>query len=432
MSEYTRLTVQGTNSRADLVLPADEPLAELLPDVLDLLDEPAGAARPLTVVTLLGEQLNTSLSLAEQAVRQGSIVRLVRLDEVPPPPEVADITQLAGESVAERNDRWRRPWAVLVAAATTLVAGHLIGFELLRLDVERGWLLATAAALAAGAIGLARRGGHGAGVALTALGVGLLAGPLESYLTGQPFGAAWGAWLGGTAALVAVVALVGYRDRGLALGGACAAVLVALWTVLGLAGLPPLHSVAIVAVVGALGVGLLPGIAMTASGLTGLEDRVIEGEVVPRPDAAEAVATTHRGLTWAAVAFAVVTAAAGFVLATGADPWGLGLAAAIAVVLLLRTRVLPLAPQRLALFGAVLVILAGLALTGLRLSPTWTLAALVGLAAGTVVVTGLRLSDNVRARLARLGNLLELVAVLASVPLLLGLMGLFRDLLAAF
>ena len=97
MSDYTRLTVQGTLNRADLVLPSDEPLAGLLPEMLTLLHEPAEQARPLSLVTVLGEQLVTSLSLAEQNVRQGSIVRLVRLDEAPPPPEVADITQLAGE-----------------------------------------------------------------------------------------------------------------------------------------------------------------------------------------------------------------------------------------------------------------------------------------------------------------------------------------------
>ena len=432
MSDYTRLSVQGSRNRADLVLPADEPLAAMLPDILDLLDEPPGAARPLTLVTVLGEQLNTSLSLTEQNVRQGSIVRLVRLDEAPPPPEVADITQLAGESVAARSDRWRRPWAVAVAAAATLVAGWLIGLELTRTGVERSWLLAGATALAAGAIALARRGGDGAGVVVTSLAVGLLAVPMQSFAAGQPFGADWGAWLGGAAALVAMVAAFGYRDRGLALGGASAATLVALWAGLGAAGLVALQSAGLVALVGALGVGLLPGIAMAASGLTGLDDRVIEGAVVPRPDAAEAVAATHRGLTGAGIAFSLIIAAAGFVLATSADPWALGLAAAIALVLLLRTRVLPLAPQRLALFGAGLALLTGLALTGLVRSPTWTLAGLLALAGLCVAAIGVRLSDNVKARLARVGNLIELLAVVASVPLLLGLMGLFRDLLAAF
>ena len=42
------------------------------------------------------------------------------------------------------------------------------------------------------------------------------------------------------------------------------------------------------------------------------------------------------------------------------------------------------------------------------------------------------LSYPLIARLGRLGNLIEMLAVLAGVPLLLGLLGVFRDLLAAF
>lgn len=430
MSDYTRLTVQGTRSRADLVLPADEPLAALLPDLLDLLDEPAGAARPLTVVSVLGDQLSTSLTLAEQDVQQGTILRLVRLDEAPPPPEVADLTELAGEAVSTRNDRWRRAWSVLVAATAALMLGALIGLGLT--GVEAGWVLAGAAALAAVAIVVARRGGHGAGIVVAALAAGLSVVPLRGFVTDQPAAAGWGLWLGAVAVIVAVVGLLGYEDRGLGLGGAVGAALVALWTALGAAGMPVLHSAGIVALAGALGIGLLPGAAMAAAGLTGLDDRMIEGAAVPRPDAADAVAATHRGLSAATIACAVPTAAAGFVLATSSDGWALGLAAVVAVALLLRTRVLPLAPQRLALFGAALAIVAGLALTGLALAPAWALGVLAALALLCVLAVGVRLSDNLLARLGRFGNLAELLAVLAGVPLLFGLLGLFRDLLAAF
>jgi len=432
VSDYTRVTIQGTRNRADLVLPSDEPLAAMLPEILTLLDEPAAAARPLTLVTVLGDQLNTSLSLTEQDVVQGSIVRLVRLDEAPPPPEVADITELAGETVLTRNDRWRREWAVLAAAVACLVFGVLIGQELLDGPNARGWLIGAAVALAAAAAAAARRGGHGAGWTITALAVGLVGPAVESFVQGQPAGAASGAWLGAAGALVAVVALVGYRDRGIALGGACAAALVALWTLLGLAGMRTLDSAGVIALVATLGLGLLPGIAMTSSGLTALDDRVIQGGTVSRPDAADALAGTHRGLSWACLAFSVIIAAAGIVLAGSADGWAMGLAAVVAVVVTLRTRVLPLAPQRLALFGAVITVVAALAHTGFALWPTWTLIGLIALVALLICVMGLRWSESLVARLARFGNVAELVAVLASVPLLLGQLGLYADLLAAF
>ena len=432
MTDYTRLTIRGTANAADLVLPSDEPLAAMLPDVLTLLDEPAASARPLTLVTVLGEQLNTALSLDEQDVHQGSIVRLVRVDEAPPPPEVADITQLAGESVGARADRWRHEWAVLAVALACLVIGRLVGAELLSLIRQPWWLVGGAVVLGAVAIVLARRGGQGAGWAVTALASGLLAAPVESFVAGQPAGAATGAWLGASAALVAAVALLGQGDRGVAFGGACGAALVALWGALGLLGLTAPESAGIVGLVAILGLGLLPGIAMSVSGLTGLDDRLIEGGSIRRPDAADALATTHRGLNWACIAFGAVIGAAGFVLGSTPDGWAMGLAGALAVVVVLRTRVLPLAPQRLACFGAATAIVAGLAVGGFTLAPVWTLSGLIALAILLVGAIGLRLSDQLRARLARFGNTLEFLAVLVSAPVLLGLLGIYADLLGAF
>lgn len=432
MTDYTRLTIRGTANAADLVLPSDEPLAAMLPDVLSLLDEPAASARPLTLVTVLGEQLNTALSLDEQDVRQGAIVALVRLDEAPPPPEVADITQLAGESIGERADRWRREWAVLAVALATLVIGRLAGQELLGVTRQPWWLIGGALALGATAAVLARRGGHGAGWALTALAAGLLGAPTESFVAGQPAGAATGAWLGAAAALAGAVALLGHGDRGVALGGACGAALVALWGALGLAGLSTTGSAGIVGLAGTLGLGLLPGVAMSVSGLTGLDDRLIEGGSIGRPDAADALTATHRGLNWACIALGLVIGAAGFVLGSTPDGWAMGLAAALAVVVLLRTRVLPLAPQRLACFAAATAITAGLAVGGFSLAPLWTLAALAVLAVVLIGAVGLRLSGQLRARLSRLGNTLEFLAVLAGVPVLLGLLGVYADLLGAF
>ncbi len=431
MSDYTRLTIRGSVTAADLVLPSDEPLAAMLPDILRLLDEPAAPARPLTLVTVLGEQLNTSLSLAEQSVHQGAIVSLVRLDEAPAPPEVADITQLAGDSIADRADRWRREWAVLAAALACLVIGRLGGTELAASGMPAWWLIGVAVVLAGAAIALARRGRHGAGWVVTALAAGLLAAPV-GVLTGLSDAAATGAWLGAVAALLATVAQFGYADRGIALGGVCGAVLVAGWAALGLAGMTVPGAAGTIALVATLGLGLLPGVAMTVGGLTGLDDRVIEGGTVRRPDAAAAVAATHRGLNGACLALGAVIGAAGYRLGATPDGWAMGLAAAVAVVVVLRARVLPLAPQRLACFAAATAIAAGLAVSGFLLAPSWTLAGLGILAVALVGAIGLRLSDQLRARLSRLGNTCEFLEVLAGVPLLLGLLGVYADLLAAF
>ena len=84
MSDYTRVTIVGTERKTDLVLPDDEPITALLPDVLDLIDESQqGAARPVALTTTVGEQLDTSLTLAEQAVRHGTVLRLVPVTSDP-------------------------------------------------------------------------------------------------------------------------------------------------------------------------------------------------------------------------------------------------------------------------------------------------------------------------------------------------------------
>ena len=116
----------------------------------------------------------------------------------------------------------------------------------------------------------------------------------------------------------------------------------------GLAGMTVPGAAGTIALVATLGLGLLPGVAMTAGGLTGLDDGVIEGGTVRRPDAAAAVAATHRGLNGACLALGAVIGAAGYRLGATPDGWAMGLAAAVAVVVVLRARLLPLAPQRLA------------------------------------------------------------------------------------
>lgn len=116
MTTYTRVTIQGEGRKADLVLPDDEPVAAVLPEVLSLLDESTDrSSRPLVLMTTVGEQLSPALTLAEQDVEHGTILRLVRVDEAPPPPEVADVTDLAGDAVESRPDSWRPVWGVVAA-----------------------------------------------------------------------------------------------------------------------------------------------------------------------------------------------------------------------------------------------------------------------------------------------------------------------------
>ena len=61
MPEFTRLTIIGTERKAELVVPSDEAIGRLMPRLMELLEEPNGSvARPLTLVRATGEQLDVA------------------------------------------------------------------------------------------------------------------------------------------------------------------------------------------------------------------------------------------------------------------------------------------------------------------------------------------------------------------------------------
>ena len=436
MTEYTRVTIQGEGRKADLVLPDDEPVAAMLPDVLVLLDEgEARSARPVALVTRVGEQLDSSLTLAEQGVEHGALLRVVRVDEAPPPPEVADVTDVVADAVETRADRWRPVWGVVATTVLAAVLGAYSATVAVGLDLTLGGLLGVAAGLALVATLLGRRRLAGPAVVVTASAVGAAAVAallVSAQHADGRLGTAAIVWFGLTSLLVGLVGAAGFRDVGLGLGGAVGTVLVGALAGMHALGWERLHSAAVVAVAGTLLLGLLPGVAMTVSGLSGLDDRVVEGRRIPRAAARRAVDSTHRALTWAAVATAVVVGSCAWVLAGATDVSSRVLAAALAGVLLLRTRVLPLAPQRVVLLLAGLTPLVAL-LTALgRDEPEQALGVALGVVLVLAVLVGSSPSEYVRARLRGLANVVELVAVLALVPLVLARVGVFSDLVGTF
>ena len=437
MTRYTRVTVQGEGRKADLVLPDDEPIAAMLPDVLALLDETGvQSARPVVLVTTVGDQLDLSLTLAEQVVEQGTILRIVRLEEAPPPPEVADVTDVAADALQSRADIWRPIWGVLAAAALAVVLGALAAtVAVAQLRVSLTTLLEVCAALVLVALLLARRAQSGPAVIGTAVAAGIAAvvasGVADRFADGA-FGTAALVWFGLACVIVGVVGAGGFRDVALGLGGAVGIVLVGALAVLTRLGWERADAAAIVALFGIAILGLLPGIAMSITGLNGLDDRILDGRRVARAGANRVVAIAHRSLSWATVAAAAVTGAAALMLAADADIWSRLLTIAVATVLLLRTLVLPLAPQRLALLVAGAAPLVALLATLSRIHPGWGLAVTAALILVLGLLVGSRAGERAMARLRRLANVVELVAVVSLVPLVLGVFGVFADLLGKF
>jgi type VII secretion integral membrane protein EccD len=431
MAEFTRLTIIGTARKADLVIPNDESIGGLIPRLMDLLGEATGSvARPLTLVRSTGEQLDASLSAAEQEVADGELLRFVRADDAPPPPEVADVTDVLGESLRDRAGLWSSGSRQLTGA----IAIGVLSFVITSLLQFRAAPLVTAlVVLVVAAIGFGLLGRRWAAAALTAAVFGLEAA-MSWQLAGEN-GVA-------IAALVLVgvgwVCLgfgfgVGLGSRPARLGSWIGLALVAVPALLiGLLGMDLPRSAAITAAVSIVACGLLPRFAMAASGLTGLDDQVVEGRQRSRTEVELTVSDAYRLLTWATFAVAIPLAVTSGLLLASADWWAVAVGAVVILVTTLRTRAFPLAVQQMALWLAVLAgLIAGLVRQP-HLDRLSVAGILTGLALLVVILVVARPVSHQRAFWRRAGNVLEAVCVIALIPLLLGMFGIYRDLLGAF
>jgi hypothetical protein len=216
-------------------------------------------------------------------------------------------------------------------------------------------------------------------------------------------------------------------------GGGLALVLAAAWGAGEAAALAPERLAAIMAVASIVLLGLLPRVALTASGLTALDDRRAAAGEVARQDAVAAMAAAHRSLSVATVATAASSALAGVLLAAAPSRWTVTLALALVVVLASRARVYPLVAEVAALLAAAGAVLAALLALWLdRAGAATPVAALLALLAAALVVLAVEFPEHVRARFRRLADRLEAVAVLAAIPLAIGVFGTYAQLLDTF
>lgn len=434
---YIRITVIGSVRKADIALPDDHPVGELVPEIIDLLDEPASGPT-LSLSSLVGVPTVAALGFAEQNVANGAVLRLVPVDAEPLPPEVADVTEAVADAAVLRPDRWNRHLttvslgaAIALAAATTAAV--------LPLTVTGGAIvLSTLFVLAAlfGAV-LARQGRHTGAVGLFSLCAGVslpLAAHVAALMLADPqdrlravIAVAWALiWLAAVAVFGA-----GGRRTGIAVGAAIALVTSATVAVSLVASAPVTTVAAVGGILAAVVLGVAPPVALATAGVTRFDDAAIDGEPAPRSAVAAAVDAAFSTQTSMVLAVAFPLAVAVAVLLDG-DGWAQALAVALIVFPLARSRLFPLAVARMSVLLAAAVPAAyGLWLAAAGAS-VWPVVTGTVACALLVFATLARPSAAARARLRRLLSLCELFAVIAMVPLLLGVMGVFDDLLGAF
>jgi hypothetical protein len=189
---------------------------------------------------------------------------------------------------------------------------------------------------------------------------------------------------------------------------------------------------AITAAAAVVACGVLPRLALAASGLTGLDDQVVEGHPRRRDEVTLTVNEAYRLLSWVTFAVAIPIAVTGATLLASDDLWAVTVGTVVITVSGLRTRAFPLAVQQMAVWSAVLAGFLGGLLGQARIGDQLQVVILAGLMVLVVIMVLARPAAHQRAFLRRVGNALEALAVIALIPLLLGMFGIFSDLLKAF
>ncbi|MGW6137545.1 EsaB/YukD family protein [Streptomyces sp. NPDC055140] len=433
----SRVTLVGARRRVELVLPSREPLGVLLPEVLRLLDD--GSAPHDRLIAADGSALEPDSTLESAGVSDGAVLRLARS-------EGSASTSADGICIDLRTWRWRPAARRVVAGAATVVWAVLAGLLARQdqadgLSAVGGTLLAAAAlaALAGALLGRAGRKGLAATLITTAGAVGVLGAWTLADAHDWP-GAARLACAGGVlAGALLLLGLFSPVGRSGVVGAAAVAGCGICWeAALALqsgGGTAPesARAGALVAVLSVVALGLLPRLALRTSGLSGLDDRRSGGASVSRYQVSTALAATHRELALASAVLAVSAAVAAVCALRAPTVWTVLLAVVVTLVLALRARAFPLTGEVVALFAAGAVV-------AVRLAWVWhdgsgaagPPAALVVLALMSLGVLAVRPAEPVRVRLRRVGDVLESVGVIALLPLVIGVFGVYGRLLGTF
>ena len=140
--DLCRLTILAQSTQVDLALPADVPVALLIPGIVDMIrnhgntnefDEAPEQVEPENwVLARIGRPpLSSTLSLTEHGVRDGELLMLESLTATAPTPLYDDIMYNVATVDADRYRRWTPAIARLMGSAVAGVATTVGSFALL-------------------------------------------------------------------------------------------------------------------------------------------------------------------------------------------------------------------------------------------------------------------------------------------------------------
>lgn len=444
-ARHTRVTVVGALRSVDVVLPSDERVGRLLPDLLNLVGEDAGATTAAPHARLLvrldGTALDPDQGMADADISDGQVLRIVDIADVPATPVVHDVTDSVAEDLDGRTTRWgpqSRRWTATTIAALATSAALLTALANTTVAARLPVVWALAGGLAVVGVVGARFVHRPSGVAvqLAALGCAWCGAALSpSGQFGRLDDAAEAAAIAVGALAIALITLGATTALGRAgvTAGIVAAALLGGWGASAVAGASAQQTAAALGVASCVVLGVLPRVALVTSGLTGIDDRRANRESVTRRSVTAALDAAHRTLSLTTITAAASAGTAAVVLGVDPNRWSAPLAALIALTLATRTRVYPLTVQVVAITAAASAAVGGLLFAWQLRAPAWApVVVLAALAIAAVSAISLRLPDHINAWCRRVCDRLEAASTVALFPVALGVFGIYGQLLHAF
>jgi type VII secretion integral membrane protein EccD len=432
-----RVTVVAGERKEDLALPGSLPVAELLPELVRLVGllDAQTAHAGYSLVTPNGRRLTGDRGLTLQGVEDGGVLTVTSGLDAEPPRVYDDIV----EAMADAVEQDMRPWEPAAGRRTALSsAALLLGLGALALAFQRPDLAAGAAAgvaavvLVAAALVLSRvQREHEAALVLAWAGVvyavvcGLTAAPAGPLLEAPAALAGAGAVLAGLVSVTGLVERRALMIPAIGVGAVCAAAS-GIATVSSFPA-DAVYTVALVVVV--LAGSALPWLALGATS-TRVDQAHSDADITGQPQEVHPD-QVRRDARLGHEVLLGVTATVGLLIVV-VSPLAVRLGVTGALVVVCASAVLMLRTRQYRVGSEVATGLAwgvgGPVATAISIvveQPTWhVVLALVLTVAGAVLLVVTLVPSSPSVRRGRWGDVAELVALVAMLPLLVFATGL--------
>lgn len=430
-----RVTVVCGSAGMDLLLPAQLPVADLLPTVLRLLaprGERGVGARSWSLAPPGADALDSAATLDAGGIRDGDLLLLLAAAVQPPAPVVVDVRS-AVEAWADADEWTARRAAGFLAWVVAVIALALV--PLATITVSPAALLPVTLLVSAGLASVA------VAVRTAAPGVSIAAVTVLGVCCGVAVGAtSHGAgWLPGcvvaagfAAAAVPTFLLRPWQPGAVAVAVAFAvpAVGAALVAATAAGGLPILAAVRGIGLAAVCAIGAVPRSAVAMGGLLGMDERHRRGPPLRPRDVDQAAGRAERVTSGLLAGLGGTVACAAAVLSLSTSPWDTALAGLLGATVLARSRIASRGRHVLILWVtslASLGIACAVLVTRMPFVAPVLLSALLVLGAAVVMATAARhgWTGAIRARLSQAAGVADRMLPAAALVVAAGGCGLY-------